>query len=168
MASGPGSSSSSLPSNTAELLWEDKRRTLRELVSSYRLPLAVKLKSGDISKYIKEGSKSNGQSNGQSNKPTSTSDAGLDSPPGPCDSKDSCVDRAGEDVVLQVHETRRKKIVLARKMTWEKRQNDYVVSGEQVEIPASIKGRYMRYDNDNNKIYISTHNIIAYHNIVVI
>ena len=46
-----------------------------------------------------------------------------------------------QDNAVQIHEVRRRKIVLARRLQWEKRQNDYIVSGEQVEVPASFKGR---------------------------
>ena len=45
-----------------------------------------------------------------------------------------------QDNAVQIHEVRRRKIVLARRLQWEKRQNDYIVSGEQVEVPASFKG----------------------------
>lgn len=45
-----------------------------------------------------------------------------------------------EENVVQIHELRRRKIVLARRLQWEKRQNDYIVSGEQVEVPACFKG----------------------------
>ncbi|XP_005107727.1 uncharacterized protein LOC101855593 [Aplysia californica] len=152
MASPPATSatsSSNLPTNINELLWEEKKRTLRELISSYRLPLAVKLKSGDVSKFL-GGSNSTADRTGNSETSAGSQNSpslgngvsvGRDSNPGTPDSKDSCLGRGGqEEVILQIHETRRRKIILARKMTWEKRQNDYVVTGEQVEIPASFKG----------------------------
>lgn len=139
------------PSNISELLWEDKDRTLRELIATFRLPLFLKLKTGDISSYIVD--------NVPESNETKFSGSSQVSSPSVCDtsaiarssstyssngveSKKTPVALSGQsDVILQIHETRRKKIIQARKMTWEKRQNDYVVSGEQVEIPASYKGK---------------------------
>lgn len=154
-----------LPTNIRELLWEDKSRTLRELITSYRPPLAVKLKGGDLAKYCPvetnretiAATLTNNISSISSIPPSLvTFTVGQDalpspvSPSGPTDgpsatavhgSADSCVRKPGkEETILQIHETKRKKIILARKMTWEKRQNDYIVSGEQVEIPVSLKG----------------------------
>ncbi|CAL1536687.1 unnamed protein product [Lymnaea stagnalis] len=168
---GDSTTSPSLPTNVKELLWEERSRTLRELLASYRLPLAVKLKSGDISKYCAQPAATSASDVNKDASSTATTtgatsmathpvqftlgrDAlslstdgtqrGKDSPTGADDGsggKDSPRNQTSpNDLVLQIHETRRKKIILARKMTWEKRQNDYVVTGEQVEIPASYKG----------------------------
>lgn len=140
--------SSNLPTNISGLLWEDKPRTIRELISSYRLPLAVKLRSGHIPQLFLE--KENGSTNKDVvNSITDSSDVnsaklGKSSPnghfPSGFESKDTSSQKP-EETVLQIHEMRRKRIILARKMTWEKRQNDYVVTGEQVEIPAAFKGK---------------------------
>ncbi|XP_013086046.2 uncharacterized protein LOC106070650 [Biomphalaria glabrata] len=154
-----------LPTNIRELLWEDKSRTLRELITSYRPPLAVKLKGGDLAKYCPvetnretiAATLTNNISSISSIPPSLvTFTVGQDALPSPVSSSgptdgpsatavhgsaDSCVKKPGkEETILQIHETKRKKIILARKMTWEKRQNDYIVSGEQVEIPVSLKG----------------------------
>ncbi|GFO37162.1 hypothetical protein PoB_006366700 [Plakobranchus ocellatus] len=145
------SSSSVQPRNIRELLWEERAKTLRELISNYRLPLAVKLKSGDISSLLCTGQ----QKHNENNNENGVSHSFIHSPqfssgqesgfPGVKDADISTKGCREEEAVLQIHETRRRKIILARKMTWEKRQNDYVVTGEQVEIPASFKGRpYVR------------------------
>ncbi|GFS17290.1 GRB2-associated and regulator of MAPK protein [Elysia marginata] len=151
-STAPTSSSSSSvhPTNIRELLWEERAKTLRDLLSNYRLPLAVKLKSGDISSFLTSSHHTHGgitNENGLSHSairasPTKLS-SGVDSRTDPTGASNTIIKAKGtrdEEVVLQIHETRRKKIILARKMTWEKRQNDYVVTGEQVEIPASFKG----------------------------
>ncbi|RUS73078.1 hypothetical protein EGW08_019159 [Elysia chlorotica] len=87
--------------------------------------------------------KENGLSSSGIRPPSAKSPSGLD-PDSPLQAgSGGAGDAKGardEETILQIHETRRKKIILARKMTWEKRQNDYVVTGEQVEIPASFKG----------------------------
>ncbi|CAG5119834.1 unnamed protein product [Candidula unifasciata] len=157
----------STPCNISELLWEDKVRSLRDLVTTYRLPLVVKLKSGDINTYIVDnisGSSVNNETkltgNGQvaSNNACDTSATDKSSPANDLtsssfESKNTPVPSSGQaDVILQIHETRRRKIIQTRKMTWEKRQNDYVVSGEQVEIPASFKGWFEVVPDDGRPV----------------
>lgn len=151
-----------VPANIRELLWEDKCRTLRDLIVHYRLPLAVKLKSGDISKYVPDSvsntsvsketniaasssQTSNGSSiGGNQMKLSSISDSTPASANIDPEGKVSARGNSGQDdFVLQIHETLRRKIIIARKMTWDKRQNEYIATGEQVEIPATVKGNVL-------------------------
>ena len=111
----------------------------------------MKLKSGDISSFLNTNSGStteNGLSHSGARSSPAKLSGGLDpgsnahaASPGAKDTSTTGKGTRDEEMVLQIHEMRRKKIILARKMTWEKRQNDYVVTGEQVEIPASFKGK---------------------------
>ncbi|KAL8590388.1 hypothetical protein ACOMHN_011602 [Nucella lapillus] len=89
-------------STLKDLSWDEKVRSLKDFVATYRFPIVGRVRSGDLSKFLP--------------------------PCGP-----------GQDNVVQIHEVRRRKIVLARRLQWEKRQNDYIVSGEQVEVPASFR-----------------------------
>ncbi|KAK7492910.1 hypothetical protein BaRGS_00015857 [Batillaria attramentaria] len=98
-----------------DLIWDEKARAFKDFVSTYRLPLVARLKSGDLSKYLP-----------------------------PCGPQ--------EDNVVQIHELRRRKIVLARRLQWEKRQNDYIVSGEQVEVPACYKGWFEVVPDDGRPV----------------
>ncbi|ESP01272.1 hypothetical protein LOTGIDRAFT_157448 [Lottia gigantea] len=51
-----------------------------------------------------------------------------------------CRDSKGlADVVLKISELRRKKIILAKKLEWDKTTMDYIVTGEQIEIPSFYK-----------------------------
>lgn len=43
-------------------------------------------------------------------------------------------------VPLQVFEIRRRKLVIARKMQWERKVQDYVVTGKHLQIPIHFKG----------------------------
>ncbi|XP_076440084.1 uncharacterized protein LOC143279795 [Babylonia areolata] len=102
-------------STLKDLAWDDKVRTLKDFVATYRLPLVARVRKGDLSKFLP--------------------------PCGP-----------GQDNVVQIHEVRRRKIVLARRLQWEKRQNDYIVSGEQVEVPASFKGWFEVVPDDGRPV----------------
>ncbi|KAK6179664.1 hypothetical protein SNE40_011973 [Patella caerulea] len=97
-----------------EYVWEEKARSLREIVSlcHSRLPLAVKFVagSGELSKYT-----------------------------GPQD------DKGQTDRIYNILELRRKKIILARKLQWDKTVMDYMVTGDQIEVPASYKGMVLMF-----------------------
>jgi len=47
-----------------------------------------------------------------------------------------------EGDVLQVLEIRRKKMVVIRKMQWDRKRGDYVTGGTQTDIPATFKGNW--------------------------
>ena len=48
----------------------------------------------------------------------------------------------GCEVPLQVLEIRRRKLVIARKMQWERKVQDYVVTGKNLQIPINFKGEW--------------------------
>lgn len=96
--------SSSSDASVGDVVWEEKVRSLKDIIASFRLPLVARVKSGDLSRLL----------------PRSGAD---------------------DNNIIQIHELRRRKIVFARRLQWEKRQHDYIVSGEQVEVPASFKGK---------------------------
>ncbi|CAG5126386.1 unnamed protein product [Candidula unifasciata] len=148
-----------VPENISEFAWDDKSLTLRELIVKYHLPLTVKLKASEMRKCIPDSADSkctckdsNSAASSKIVHSCSSRGAGeinfttrLDSTSTSLRKLFEISDAVGgknkhNDWVLQIHEVTRKKIMLARKMTWDKRQNDYVVTGGQMEIPASIKG----------------------------
>ncbi|XP_046576695.1 LOW QUALITY PROTEIN: uncharacterized protein LOC124284634 [Haliotis rubra] len=107
-----------------DIVWDDRPRTLRQIMTSCRLPFHVKIHRGDLSKYI----------------------------PASSDQND----------VLHVLEVRRRKIVLGRRLQWEKRANDYTVTGDQLDIPASFKGWFEVVPDDGRPVeYFDTINGIT-------
>ena len=87
-----------------DTVWEDRPRTLKDILSSSRLPLTVRLHRGDLARHVQ-----------------------------------GWPDHAH---LLRVVEVRRRQIVIGRQMQWDKRTNDYVATGDQLEIPALYKGRH--------------------------
>ena len=99
-----------IPKLPREFQWDDKTRSLKDLVSNGRLPFIAKLESGDVSEYD----------------PTwkvSDDDAEYFDEP-----------------LIHVLEVRRSKAVVVRKMQWNRKSGDYVTCGKEVDIPASFKG----------------------------
>ncbi|KAJ8306411.1 hypothetical protein KUTeg_016956 [Tegillarca granosa] len=43
--------------------------------------------------------------------------------------------------ILQVLEIRRRKVVVIRKMQWERRTSEYVTGGKQIDVPATYKAK---------------------------
>lgn len=150
--------SSVAPNIIHEFVWEDKGLTLRELIINYNLPLTVKLKASDIIKCFPEtvyGKCACKDSNSTGSKVVhscSSKGASEIKFSANLDLRSASLLKLLEisdtvrgknkqrDLVLHIDEIVRKKIILGRKMTWDKRQNDYVVTGGQMEIPASVRG----------------------------
>ncbi|BFY99729.1 hypothetical protein BsWGS_02769 [Bradybaena similaris] len=150
--------SSVAPNSIHEFVWEDKGLTLRELIINYNLPLTVKLKASDIRKCFADATC--GKCTCKDSNPTGSKVVHSCSSKGASEIKLSAnLDLKSasllklleisdtvrgknkqRDLVLHIDEIVRKKIILGRKMTWDRRQNDYVVTGGQMEIPASVRG----------------------------
>ncbi|XP_041357331.1 uncharacterized protein LOC121374331 [Gigantopelta aegis] len=115
----PGSSAT----GGQDSVWDDRPRSLQEILASSRLPVPVKLHKGDVSSYL----------------------------PAWPDHGD----------VIRVLEVRRRQIVIGRQMQWDKRTNDYVATGDHLEIPALYKGWFEVVPSDGRPVeYFDTINSI--------
>lgn len=56
--------------------------------------------------------------------------------------------------ILQFLEIRRRKVVVIRKMQWERRTSEYVTGGKQIDVPATYKGKSRRVNNFDELIYL--------------
>lgn len=97
--------------NSSEITWEDRVRTLRDIVTSGKYPCVVKIKSGDTGKYITRNAAQN----------TNTG-------------------REEEEEILHVLELRRHKMVVSVKLQWDRRTGEYVKTDKSAEINVAQRG----------------------------
>ncbi|KAL5017154.1 hypothetical protein ScPMuIL_006743 [Solemya velum] len=107
---------------TKEFTWDDRPRSLKDVLKISKQPFTVKLHKGNIDKYI------------------------------PC--RPGLVKRNGnqDGDVFHILETRKHKIVEARRMQWERSTNDYVVTDNRLEIPSSFKGWFEILPEDGRPV----------------
>ena len=99
--------------NPTEFAWEDRVRTLRDIVTNGKYPCVVKVKSGDVEKYRS-----------------------------PASARDITCEGQFADDVLHVLELRRHKMVVSSKLQWDRRTGEYVKTEKSVDINVSQKGLY--------------------------
>lgn len=116
-----------------EITWEDRVRTLRDIVTNGKYPCVVKIKSGDVGKYRPEG--------------TTVSD--------------TCTEPVEEEI-LHVLEMRRHKMVVSVKLQWDRRTGEYVRTEKSTDIHVTQKGTYGFYILELNAIYELMQNKVCY------
>lgn len=100
--------------NSSDIIWEDRVRTLRDIVTGGKYPCVVKIKSGNIGKYVARNTVQN----------TSTG-------------------REDEEEILHVLELRRHKMVVSVKLQWDRRTGEYVKTDKSAEINVAQRGLYI-------------------------
>lgn len=120
-------------SNSVDLVWEDRVRSLKDIVTSGKYPCVVKVKSGDVGKYCHGGSNL-----------------------GRADSSST------EEELLHVLELRRHKVVVCVKMQWDRRTGEYVKTDTSADIRVTQKGWFeVLPDNGQPVEYFDTINAIV-------
>ncbi|KAL8558041.1 hypothetical protein ACOMHN_022934 [Nucella lapillus] len=128
-----------IPSATApeNYVWSDRVQSLRDFVSKHKLPAIARVLSsaGELPQELLSPSRSHQQQSS--------------APPG-----SSAVYSQSQGSVVRIHEVGKRRVVLARHVQWEKRQNDYVASGKQVDIhvPAPFKGWFEAAPEDGRAL----------------
>ncbi|WAR23020.1 GARE1-like protein [Mya arenaria] len=121
--------------------WEEKSRSLRDIITRGKYPCLVKVKGSVIRKYMPQ--KSPGSS------PTNPG-AGLTGNP------------TNDDEILHVIELRRHKMVVATRLQWERRTNEYTRTDKHVDINVAQKGWFeVLPDNGQPVEYFDTINAIV-------
>lgn len=110
-----GSESSSCGSGmqgsvTETTSWEEKVRSLRDIVTGGKYPCAVKVKSGDVEKQMKKAGVIISSAN------------------------------QTDDIALNVLELRRHKMVVTTKLQWDRRTNEYTKTDKQYDVNVAQKG----------------------------
>jgi len=106
--------------------WEDKTRTLREVITRGKYPCLVKVKGSVVRKYLRQ----------TSSPPTSPADG----PTGGVDGIGGTGSGTPEEEILHVIELRRHKMVVATRLQWERRTNEYTSTDKHVDINVAQKG----------------------------
>lgn len=97
--------------DVTEITWEDRVRTLRDIVTNGKYPCVVKIKSGDVGKYRPGGSTENV----------------------------TCPEPMEEEI-LHLIEMRRHKMVVSVKLQWDRRTGEYVRTDKSADIHVTQKG----------------------------
>lgn len=118
---------------SSELTWEDRVRTLRDIVTSGKYPCVVKIKSGDVGKYKPGNDTGNTSGTGQSN-----------------------------EEIVHVLELRRHKMVVSVKLQWDRRTGEYVKTDKAVDINVAQKGWFEVLPENGQPVeYFDTINAIV-------
>ncbi|KAK3584822.1 hypothetical protein CHS0354_006239 [Potamilus streckersoni] len=100
-----------------QIIWDDKPRTFKELVTGSRLPCILKIVSGDIASHL---------------------------PPGKV---------FGEECqIISVLELRKHKMLIIRKLKYDRKNGEYTPTEQTLEIPVSHKGWFEPIPNDGRVV----------------
>ena len=92
------------------VVWEERVRSLKDIVIGVKYPCVVKVKSGNVEKYMKK--------------------SGVEVPSGGQE----------EGPTLNVLELRRHKMVVTTKLQWERRTGEYTKTDKQYDVNVAQKG----------------------------
>ncbi|KAL4236498.1 hypothetical protein ACF0H5_004884 [Mactra antiquata] len=116
-----------------DLTWEDRVRSLRDIVTTGKYPCIVRVKNGNVSRYR----------NGDYN---STPNVGSQS----------------EDDVLHIIEMRRHKMVVCNKLQWERRTGEHTKTDTETDINVTQKGWFEVLPENGQPVeYFDTINAIV-------
>lgn len=95
------------------IIWEDRVRSLKDIVTNGKYPCVVKVNLDNVAKYMQR--------------------SGIEIP----------ADRQGESLAVDVLELRRHKMVATTKLQWERRTGEYSKTDKHYDINVAQKGIYM-------------------------